>query len=141
MENRAAAMREEWVELKRYGIPPGEYVVTRLLQDSAGTDIRLESESHAAGIFFDGFPLLLRNTDSNGRMRTWSEAQLKYRNKSLFRYAFFFEVKGSALIDWCMEEGCGLYDATAYRHYCIVTANEVIDIVASFEPAVTVTPL
>lgn len=116
-------MQEEWIKIKLYEIPDGKFIVTSFVQNSDGTKILLDDERIAVEIFFDGIPFLVRNSVENMRMRTWSEVQLKYCDKFIFRNTFFFEVKNSKLIKWAMEESCGFYDESQLRHYCIVTTT------------------
>ncbi|GKI16236.1 hypothetical protein CE91St44_27210 [Oscillospiraceae bacterium] len=141
MENRAIDMREDWVKLKQYNIPEGQFIVTNFTQNSEGTKIILDNEKVMVEVFFDGIPILIRNSVENIRMRTWSEVQLKYQDKFIFRKAFFFEVKNSELIKWAVEESCGFYEESQLKHYSIVTSEEVIDVLATFEPTVHVNTL
>lgn len=141
MENRATDIQEEWIKLKQYEIPDGKFIVTSFVQNSDGTKILLDDERITVEIFFDGIPVLARNSVENMRMRTWSEVQLKYCDKFIFRNTFFFEVKNSKLIKWVMEESCGFYDESQLRHFCIVTTEEMIDIIAAFDPTVKVNNL
>lgn len=138
MENRAINMKEEWVKLKQYNIPEGQFIVNNFTQDLEGTKIVLDDEKNTVEVFFDGIPVLVRSAVANIRMRTWSEVQLKYHDKLMFRNTFFFEVKNSKLVQWSNEEGCGFYEENQLRHYCIVTSEEVIDVLATFEPVVRV---
>lgn len=134
-------MQEEWVKLKQYNIPEGRFIVTSFVQNAEGTKIVLDDEMTMVEVFFDGIPVLIRNAVENIRMRTWSEIQLKYQDKVIFRNTFFFEIKNSQLIKWAIEEGCGFYDESQLRHYSIVTGQEVIDVIATFEPTVKIIDL
>ena len=110
MENNRTDFSEEWIKIERSDIPEGEYIVTNFVQDLAGTKIL------------------------GCRMRTWGNVQLKYNDKSFFRKSFFFEVKKSDLVKWCIRESCGFYEEHQLRHYCIITSEELIDIISTFEP-------
>ena len=134
MENKGTDFSEEWIKIERSDIPEGEYIVTNFVQDLAGTKILLDDGEHSIGIFFDGIPVLVRNTIEGCRMRTWGNVQLKYNDKSFFRKSFFFEVKKSDLVKWCIRESCGFYEEHQLRHYCIITSEELIDIISTFEP-------
>ena len=134
MENNRTDFSEEWIKIERSDIPEGEYIVTNFVQDLAGTKRLLDDGEHSIGIFFDGIPVLVRNTIEGCRMRTWGNVQLKYNDKSIFRNSFFFEVKKSDLVKWCVRESCGFYEEHQLKHYCIITSEELIDIIASFEP-------
>lgn len=134
MENNRTDFSEEWIKIEKSDIPEGEYIVTNFVQDLAGTKILLDDGEHSIGIFFDGIPVLVRNTIEGCRMRTWGNVQLKYNDKSFFRKSFFFEVKKSDLVKWCIRESCGFYEEHQLRHYCIITSEELIDIISTFEP-------
>lgn len=138
MENRTIDMQEDWIALTQYNISNGQFIVTSFVQDLEGTKIILDDETVTVEVFFDGIPVLVRNAVENIRMRTWSEVQLKYQDKFIFRNAFFFEVKNSKLAEWVVEESCEFYDVGQLTHYCIVTVEEVIDVLATFEPLVKV---
>ena len=137
MENRAMNSQEEWVKLQQHKIPEGQFVITSIFQNSDGVRITLDDDENIIEIFFDGVPSLIRIAPEGIRMRTWGEIQLKYQDKLFFRNWFFYQVKDSKLIEWVVEESCNFYDSKQLNHYCIVTSEELIDILASFEPIVT----
>lgn len=138
MENRSIDMQEEWIKLDQYNIPEGQFIILSFEQNLEGTKIILNNETTTVEVFFDGIPLLSRGAVEGIRMRSWSEIQLKYQNKFIFRNNFFFEVKKSKLLQWVLEESCGFYEETELRHFCLVTGEELIDIVATFEPTVSI---
>lgn len=127
---------EEWIKLVKEVIPEGEYIVTNFVQDSNCVKISLTEGEHIVEIIFDGVPVLVQSTVEGLRMRTWGNVQLKYNNKFIFRKSFLFEVKKSALVKWCIRESCGFYEESQLKHYCIVTSEEMIDIISTFEPIV-----
>ena len=136
MANKEMDFPEEWIKLVKEVIPEGEYIVTNFIQDSNGVKISLAEGEHIVEIIFDGVPVLVRSTVEGLRMRTWGNVQLKYNNKFIFRKSFLFEVKKSALVEWCIQESCGFYEESQLKHYCIVTSEEMIDIISTFEPIV-----
>lgn len=139
--NREPEMQEEWIKLEQYGIPKGEFIATELIQDCEGTKVVLDDEKDRVEIFFDGIPVLVRNTVEGMRMGTWGAVQSKYADQSFFRDTILFEVKNSKLVQWCVEESCGFYEADELKHYCVVTGEELVDIVAAFEPTVNIGPM
>ncbi|MGG3453571.1 hypothetical protein [Paenibacillus rhizolycopersici] len=141
MENRSVDMQEEWIRLEQGVIPEGQFIVESLIQDSDGTKVILDDEKNVVEIFFDGIPTLIRSTTEGIRMRTWSEVQLKYQNKFFFQKWFFYQVKNSKLSKWAIEESCDFYEEEQLNHYCIVTSEEVIDILAGFKPIIKVMKL
>lgn len=132
---------EEWVHLYQDMIPEGSFIVTSLVQNAEGTKILLDDEEHSVEIFFDGVPAMLRQANELLRMRTWRETQIKYQNDFFFRNHFFFRVDNSTLVKWVAEESCNFFVDDNLRHYCIVTSEEVIDILATFTPMVSVSKL
>ena len=142
MMNNEFSTNEEWIKLKEDEIPKGDrYAVTKIVEDEIGTKIFLDNGISAIEVFFDGVPLLTRNSCIDGvRMRTWSEAQEKY-DDYFFSKDFFFEVKNSRLVDWIIEESYGVYEKEKITHYCIVADDGFIDIVATFEPKVTISKM
>ncbi|MCM1259108.1 MAG: hypothetical protein NC307_14830 [Roseburia sp.] len=135
MENKNV---EEWIKIKKYGVPDGEFMITSFVQDIEGVKIVLEDDKCIVKILFDGIPVLLRNTVEGLRMRTWGEVQSKYQDKNFFRYNFLYKVENSDLINWCVEESCGFYENNQLMHFCIVTSEEMIDIISTFEPVIEV---
>ena len=73
--NREPEMQEEWIKLEQYGIPKGEFIATELIQDCEGTKVVLDDEKDRVEIFFDGIPVLVRNTVEGMRMGTWGAVQ------------------------------------------------------------------
>jgi len=134
-------MQEEWVKIGVDLIPKGRFIVTSLVQDADGVKIALDDEKTSVEIFFDGIPSMLRSSTEGIRMRTWGEVQTKYKDKSFFRNWFLFMVRKSSLTKWVTEESCNYYDTVELRHFCIVTSEELIDIIASFDPVIRVSEL
>lgn len=138
MENRALNSQEEWIRLETAIIPEGQFIVTSFVQDLNGVKIVLDDEKYIVEIFYDGIPSLLRSTVEGMRMRTWSEIQMKYQDKFFFKNHFFYQIKNSKLTKWAIEESCTFYNENQLVHYCIVTGEELIDILASFKPIISV---
>lgn len=130
--------QEDWIKIRSHNLPKGEFLVTSLVQDAMGTKIKLDNEEYIVEILFDGIPALLRSAVEGLRLATCIDVQLKYDDDFYFREEFFYEVKNSKLVKWCVEESCGSYSASELRHYCIVTSEELIDIVSTFEPTIKV---
>ena len=126
---------EEWIKITDDNIPKGDYVVVNFVQNSNHTKISLSDGKYTVLVIFNGIPILTQNTIEGIRMRTWGNAQLKY-NKYMFRESFLFEIKNSNLIKWCVQESCGFYKESQLKHYCIVTCEELVDIVSTFDPII-----
>jgi len=141
METNNKDMLEKWVKWNPIDIPKGDYIVTDFAQNSEGVKIILDNEKDAIQIFFDGVPSIIRIAVEGIRMRTCREALDRYQDDLFFRNHFLFTIENSQLSKWVEEESCGFTEAENLMHYCIVTAAEVIDIIATFEPEVTVSKI
>lgn len=129
-------MTEEWI--KQSTVPKGDFIVISYTENIDGTKIILESDDYLTEIFFDGATIFSRRGLESFMMQTWSKVQIQYNDRYFFRNHFFYEVLNSKLVCWIKEESQGFYDDLKIRHYSIVTSNEIVDILASFEPIVTV---
>ncbi len=134
MENRAINMKENWIKWNPLNLPEGDYFVTKFLQNINGTEITLSDESNNISILFDGVIPLVRTSIEGIRMRTWGEVQQKYNNKCFFRNWFLYKIENSKLTKWAEEESCGFYSSEQLLHFCVVTGEDVIDVLSKFEP-------
>lgn len=134
MENRELEMEENWIKWNPLNLPEGEYVVTKFLQNIDGTEITLTDDANKISILFDGNILLARTSDEGIRMRTWAPVQQKYDNKYFFRNWFLYKVENSKLAKWAEEESCGFYVSEKILHFCVVTGEDIIDVLSTFEP-------
>ena len=142
MENRAINMQENWTKWNpTNNIPEGDYVVTKQIQDNNGIKFLLEDDKNLIEIFFDGITPIVRSSIEGIRMRTWGEVQKKYNDKFFFRNWFLYKVEGSKFSMWAEEESCGFYSSEQLIHYCIVTSEEIIDILSASEPTINALPL
>jgi len=138
MENRAINMQENWIKWNPSNIPEGEFIVTEFIQDKDGAKIVLDDGNSVVEILFDGITPIVRTSIEGIRMRTWGEVQQKYNDKYFFRNWFFYKVENSKLTKWAEEESCGFYVSEQLTHYCIVTCEEIIDVLSTFEPSIII---
>ena len=139
MENRTINMQENWIKWNPSNIPEGAFIVTDYIQNKDGTKFILDDDNNIVEILFDGITPIIRYSVEGIRMRTWGEVQQKYNDKFFFRNWFLYKVENSKLSKWAEEESCGFYVSEQLTHYCIVTSEEIIDIVSTFEPTIIVT--
>lgn len=138
MENRTINMQENWIQWNPANIPEGEFIVTDYIQNKDGTKFVLDDDNRIVEILFDGIIPIVRASVEGIRMRTWGEVQQKYNDKFFFRNWFLYKVENSKLSKWAEEESCGFYVSEQLTHYCIVTSEEIIDILSTFEPTIIV---
>lgn len=141
MENRSIKMQENWIKWNPAEVPEGEFIATDYTQNIDGTKIVLEDGNRIVEIIFDGITPIVRSSVEGIRMRTWGEVQKKYNDKLFFRKWFLYKVENSKLSKWAEEESCGFYCSEQLTHYSIVTGEEIIDILSTFEPVIFVKPM
>ena len=141
MENRSLNMEENWIKWNPLNLPEGEYVVTKFLQNIDGTEIILSDELSDISILFDGVTPLVRTSIEGIRMRTWGEVQQKYNNRYFFRNWFIYKVENSKLAKWAEEESCGFYESEKLLHFCIVTSDDIVDVLSTFEPNISISAI
>lgn len=134
-------MQENWIKWNPANVPEGEFIVTDYIQNKDGTKFILDDENNIVVILFDGITPIIRSSVEGIRMRTWGEVQQKYNDKFFFRNWFLYKVENSKLSKWAEEESCGFYVSDQLTHYCVVTSEEIIDILSSFEPIIVVKPM
>lgn len=96
----------------------------------------IEMNENCVEVLFDGVTPIVRTSIEGIRMRTWGEVQLKYENKAFFKNWFLYKVENSKLVDWAAEESCGFYEKERLIHFCVVTGEDLIDVISTFEPKV-----
>jgi len=141
MENRAINMHENWIKLDVPKSEKSEFIVTSVIHDLKGTKITLDDEKNVVELFWNGQTPILRSSDEGIRLRTSGEVQRKYNDKTFFRNCYLYRVENSKLLDWAVEESCGLYEKEKLNHYCVVTSVYLVDVIAGFEPEIVVKPL
>lgn len=134
-------MEENWVKWNPINIPEGEFIITDYIQNKNGTKFILDNGNSVVIILFDGIIPIVRSSMEGIRMRTWGDVQQKYDDKFFFRKWFLYKVENSELAKWVEEESCGFYLSHQLTHYCIVTSEEIVDILSSFEPKIAVEPM
>jgi len=141
MEIRNNDMRENWIKWNPCGMPEGGYTVTSFVQDNEGTEIILETEENIITVFFNGITPIVRTSVEGIRLRTLGEVQEKYNNRFFFTNWFFYVVENSLFTNWAYEESRGCYESEEMTHYSIVTGIDIIDIISTFEPEMSITPV
>lgn len=128
-------MKEKWTEYKSDKIPKGKYEVNQILQNEEGTIIELESELHTLTIMFE-FTDAVRISDEGRRIRTYNGVS----DIQPYRETFFgnplYEVMNSEFCEWLIIESAGFY--TDFKHYAIMTINDIVDIVSSVPPVIQI---
>jgi hypothetical protein len=141
MKEKTKAAEEERLKCNPCNIPSGDFIVTSVLDNFNGTKITLDDENTVVEILFNGGASLLRLSNESMRMQTWGNVQKKYDDGNYFVGHFFYVVNNSSLSKWAEEENYSVFEANEFTHYCIVTSDDFIDILSTFEPTITMYPV
>lgn len=135
MQNRSIDMPEEWIEMKQYNIPKGQFIVRNFTQDMDEVKIVLDDGHNTViEVVFDGMPLLWRIVDKAMKINIWNKDEIKLIKGDIFLY----EIKNSQLTQWAIEEGCGFYEKSQFTHYRIAVSEKVVDVLSMSEPIVKI---
>lgn len=92
-------------------------------------------EKKQVQIIFEDSVDSYRCTDESLRLTSLSEfhAQL---GDNFYKPWTFYRVNNSAYLKWLSEQSHGIYEPEFFKHFLLLTSNEVIDIIATYEPKV-----
>lgn len=74
--------------------------------------------------------LAYMHSDEGLRFLSYSIEQEKNNDKYCMRDKIVYKIENSCMVKWAAAEGCGFYEENSLIHYCIVTDNEFVDIIA-----------
>lgn len=89
-------------------------------------------------VTFSGIVPIYMRSEEGIRMMSWSIVQEKNKDRFYFAKWPVYKVENSCLMKWALIESCGFYSEGSLTHYCIVTDQEVVDIISMCEPTITV---
>ena len=131
---------EEWRKWEVENVPKGEYEIMKIVQDIDGTRIEMEDDVNTIQVIY-GFVLGIRIFDEGTRLKTIMETQHKHSDRGFFVNWPFYKVEDSELKKWIVEESYKIYEHHECMHIAIVTPNDVVDILSTYEPTIIVTSI
>lgn len=131
---------EKWILYNPLNMEYCQAFSVEIKQEDIGTVFTVECENQFVNIIFDCFVPIYVYSDECMRMATYMPVQEKYNDKYYFRKWFFYKIENSDFFNWAMSECYNLYENYQLKHFCIVTQNDVIDILASSEPNFVIIP-
>ncbi|MCM1133379.1 MAG: hypothetical protein NC340_07895 [Ruminococcus flavefaciens] len=129
---------EEWILYNPLNLPRCQALSVEIKQEE-NTVFAVDCENCSVRLVFECFVPVYLYSYEGIRMATYAPVQEKYNDKYYFTKWFLYEIKNSGFFNWAMTECGGLYH-NCNRHFCIVTENDVVDILASGEPDFIITP-
>lgn len=129
---------ENWILWNPSNIKSCQAYSVEIAQDDRGTEFMVECENIFVSLLFEGYVPIYVYSDEGIRMATYTPVQEKNNDKYYFRKWFLYKIENSDFYKWAMRESYGMYEEYGYQHFCIVTADEVVDILSVVEPTIRV---
>ena len=127
---------EKWIPIDNI---PQKIYLDSFVDDNEGIAMTFSSQDGEKRILvqFEGFVLSYRNTDEGSLLKTWKLLGYHYGDGFYSRWSLF-QVKNSEYLNWFLKESCGVYEPGEVLHYVFVTPNDVVEVLSTFVPSVTV---
>ena len=77
-------------------------------------------------------------SDEGMRMAAYMPVQEKNNDRAYLGKWFLYKIENSDFMKWAVKESCGFYSEEDLLHFCIVTENDIVDILSLGEPTVVV---
>ena len=138
--NNEVKINESWTKWIPIANLAKKYYIKEILDSiDEGFKVKLlENGNQEKGvtIFFDESVWIYKYTDESFRQYTVAKLNAQYGVDFYAKWTFF-KIENSDYLKWISEESYGMYDNLEWRHFCILTDNEILDIIAVYEPEVT----
>ena len=136
--NIALHQNDNWILWNPDNIESCAAYSAQITQDENEMRVAVDCTDQIIDVIFEGFVPIYVYSDEGIRMATYMPVQEKNNDKFYFRKWFLYEVKNSDFMSWALKESCGFYLEKDLMHFCIVTANDVIDILTTAAPKIVI---
>lgn len=130
---------ENWILYNPLNLPPCKAFSVEIIQKE-NTVFSVECDNCFVNLVFDCFVPVYLYSYEGIRLATYAPIQEKNNDRYYFTKWFLYKIENSSFIKWAMSECFGLYQNHNLLHFCIVTADDVVDIIASCKPEFVVIP-
>lgn len=131
-------MSEQWVRWEPIQNLAQRYSIESISDTLDGFKIVLfeeNAEQNKLQIFFDNSVDAYRSTYESFRQKIINDLHEKY-GQSFYVNWSFFKINNSSYVQWLSEESYGITDMIGVMHFSIVTKEEIVDIIACYQPDV-----
>ena len=132
-------MHEKWIKWEPVEALAPLYYIDEIHDTMAGFTIKLseyKDEKKGVILLFENGIEGYRNADESFRYKTILYLHKQYGDSFLGQWTFF-KVQNSSYIQWLLEESCGTNYSLSLTHFSFFTGNDVLDVVSTDEPTVT----
>lgn len=131
-------MTEEWTRWEPVTNLASRYYIDSICNDSDGFTIVLSEDrvvTNKVCIRFKDWVNSYRQTDETFRANLIHKLHEKYGVKFYSQWSFF-KVRNSSYISWLSVESSTISDNFELIHFVIFDPNNVIDVIAGYEPTI-----
>ena len=130
---KSGSINEQFIYWREDCLMPDKVIYEGVIDDESGLSINLKAY------------VIPTQNDEGKRYRVLFDAAIAYQivDESFRQQTFdlhneregcFFFVENSQWLVRLNQESYGAYEDTNFKHYCIITLNEVIDVISEFVP-------
>lgn len=132
-------LQEEWVKWSPLENLNFKLYIEKLIDDKTGLQLFLQTKDmkQTIKVSFENHVLSYRNTDEGGRLKTLRLLSEKYENGFYAEWTLF-KVINSNYVAWFNQESHNIYSNLGIEHYVFLTCDDVVDVLSSYEPQVTI---
>ena len=131
-------MQEEWVRWEPIKDLSGKYSVDSVIMGEKSLTIGLSSECNPTKkveVRFEYAVDAYRYTNDSFCLKVCTDLVAKY-GKEFHGNWSFFKVDHSEYFHWLSGKSCAYADEFPFTHFCIVGSDEIVDVLARYEPMV-----
>lgn len=128
---------EKWIRWEPLKDLSGKYYLDSFVWPEEGLIIELSNENKGKKIqiLFDGSIDAFRYTNESFCFKIFGDLSKQYGD-DFYKNFSFFKVTNSEYLKWLSEKSLTWSNQFPFMHFCILGGDEVIDILARYEPIV-----
>lgn len=130
-------MQESWIQWRPLDNLSGKYNLDSLMHIEEGLVLRLSLgvDCKKLEIRFEHQIDAYRYTNDSFCFKVCGDLTKKYGLEFYAEWSFF-TITNSDYLQWVSKNSQGYADAFSFIHFCIVGADEIVDVLARYEPIV-----
>lgn len=125
---------ENWIKWQPKGMGGLYAYFTIPEHDENGINFIVQCAEGAVKISFDGNIPFYVFSDEGLRTASYAPVQQQHNDRHYFNKWFLYKIENSDLLKWIGLESCGFIAGRYEKHFCIVTEDDVVDILSSVDP-------
>ncbi len=130
---------EEWIRWQPLKNVSGKYYLESVIWSERGVIIVLSDELNLQKIEiqFENFVDAYRSTNESFYSVTFSDLSSRY-GADFYKEWSFFKIQNSEYVQWLSKKSATWADEFLFIHFCILGGDEIVEIVARYEPTVKI---